>query len=80
MKKFANFVRLYFPYITTFFPNFGILLLLKDFFREFVFFTILKYSLFIMQIVITIYHFQFICADRHRLQNQKTTDTVHLSL
>ena len=32
MRKFANFVRLYFPHI--FQPNFGILLLLKGSFRE----------------------------------------------
>ena len=39
MRKFANFVRLYFPHITTFSkPNFGILLLLKGSFRECSFF------------------------------------------
>ena len=38
-RKFANFVRLYFPQITIFFqPNFGILLLLKGSLREFIFF------------------------------------------
>ena len=37
MRKSANFVRLYFQHITTYIfrPNFGILLLLKGSFREF---------------------------------------------
>ena len=39
VRKFSNFVGLYFPHITTFQPNqFGILLLLKGSFRECSFF------------------------------------------
>ncbi len=40
MRKFANFVRLYFPHITTVFNQFWNLLLVKGSFQEFHFFPV----------------------------------------